>query len=679
MKKTLLTLMTVGLFAACGTKAPELTSGIDFANMDTTASPVEDFYQYATGGWCASHPLDSVHSRYGSFDKLGEDNNEMVNKLIDSISKAQNEKGSTGYQIATLYNLGMDSAKLEEQGVAPIQPYLEQIAKLNNREDYYQQMMTFHKMGLFTFFGLFGESDPDNSANCIAWFYQGGLGLGDRDYYLDAKFKSIQEAYVSTITEMLTLTGYDKIAAQPADKLAKMAMKVETRLAKAQYTKEVNRDPNATCHKMAAEEADKVAPNVRFADYLQFMGLDNKATFNLAQPEYFTEVGKMLATEDLESLKAYMAWQLANDLSSYLNDAVYMCSFNFYGKTLSGQPNPRPRWKRVTSVCNNALGEALGQLYVAAYFPPEAKERMIQLVNNLKEAFAMRIDQASWMSPATKEKGKEKLAAILVKVGYPDTWRDYSGLKIENDSYVANIIRSNIFDMEYSLSKINKPVDRNEWLMTPQTVNAYYNPTTNEICFPAAILMPPFFDMHADDAINYGGIGVVIGHEMTHGFDDKGHLYDKEGNLNSWWTDEDAANFENNAKVLVDWFNQVKVSDDPLTYANGTLCLGENIADNGGLHISYQAMLNAIEKGQVNREVMDGFTPAQRFFLNYALIWASNIRPEEALRLTQIDVHSLCRNRVNATLPHVTEFIEAFDVKPGDGMYLEPEKRVTLW
>ena len=400
----------------------------------------------------------------------------------------------------------------------------------------------------------------------------------------------------------------------------------------------------------------------------------------MAQPEYFEEVGKILADKNLvESVKAYYAWNVINTAASYLSDNFVNANFEFYGHTLSGAEQLRPRWKRVTSTVDGAMGEALGELYVARFFPPEAKKRMLEMVDNLKEAFAMRIDQAEWMSDVTKDRAKEKLATIMVKVGYPDKWRDYSGLKIEKDSYFANVIRSNEFDIAYMVSKIDKPVDRTEWGMTPQTVNAYYNPTTNEICFPAGILQKPFFDMTADDAFNYGAIGVVIGHEMTHGFDDQGRHYDKDGNLNDWWEAEDTVRFQKNAQVLVDWFNKVKVSDNPETYANGKLTLGENIADNGGLHISYQALQNAIAKKQVNKKEMDGFTPAQRFFLAYAGVWASNIREEAKLMLTAADVHSLAENRVNATLPHVGEFIEAFGIKEGDGMYLAPEQRAMLW
>ena len=658
-----------------------LTSGINPDNLDTTANPVDDFYQFACGGWMKAHPLDAEHSRYGAFDVLAENNQEQLRGIIDSVSAAKNEKGSIADKISTLYNMGMDSVTLQKQGAEPIQPYMKEIAALTTRDELRMEMYRLQKMGTGAFFSLFNEADYDNSEMCMAWIYQSGTGMGDRDYYLknDATNKEIRDAYVKLMTTEFQLSGYDKLAGLPADKLAQMVLTVETRLAKAQYDKEVNRDPFKTFNRKSLEEADKVAADIRFKDYFKDMGLPKLTQFNMAQPEYIQEVSRVLATENVESIKAYYAWSVINMAAGYLSDDFVNANFEFFGRTMSGAEQIRPRWKRVTNTVDGALGEALGQLYVAKYFPPEAKQRMINLVANLQEAFGQRIDNAVWMDQATKDKAKEKLAAILVKVGYPDTWRDYSGLEIKNDSYFANVVRSNEFDHAYMVSKIDKPVDRNEWLMTPQTVNAYYNPTTNEICFPAGILQAPFFDMKADDAVNYGAIGVVIGHEMTHGFDDKGRLYDLNGNLNDWWLPSDAENFKKNAQVLVDCFNKVKVLDDPLTYANGELTLGENIADNGGLHISFQAMQNAIAKGQVNGDAMDGYTSAQRFFIAYAGVWASNIREKAMLQLTTIDVHSLARNRVNVTLPHVTEFIEAWGVKEGNGMWLAPENRVTLW
>lgn len=682
MKKTLITIMGISLFAAAcshADKAVEPTSGVNLSNLDTTANPQEDFYQYACGGWMKANPLDAEHSRYGSFDKLADNNREQLKSLIDSIAKAKNQKGSIADKIAILYNQGLDSATLQKQGAQPLQPLMKEIAALKTREDMQKEMLRLHSQGIDPFFGLFNEADYTNSKMQMAWVYQSGLGMGDRDYYLKPENKDLRTAYVALMSKEFALSGYDKLCGMPADKMATMVMQLETRLAKAQYDRLVNRDPMKTFHKMSLVDADKLAKSVNFKTYFAGMGLPKLDTLNIAQPEYIKEVAKVLGTENMESIKAYYAWNVINTAAAYLSDDFVNANFEFYGREMSGKERIEPRWKRVTNTLNGAMSEAIGEMYVAKYFPPEAKKRMLTLVGNLQEAFGQRIKSAVWMNQATKDKALEKLSAILVKVGYPDKWRDYSGLEIKTDSYFANVLRSNVFDVKYTISKIDKPTDRTEWGMPPQMVNAYYNPTTNEICFPAAILQPPFFDMKADDAVNYGAIGVVIGHEMTHGFDDQGRLYDKEGNLNDWWTKEDAENFKNNSKVLVDWFNKIKVLDNPETYANGEYTLGENIADNGGLHISYQAMKNAIAKGQIKNEKMDGFTPAQRFFLAYAGVWASNIRDKEITRLTNEDVHSLARLRVNATLPHISEFVEAWGIKEGNAMYLAPEKRVTLW
>lgn len=667
-------------------KKTELTSGIDLNNLDTTASPVDDFYQYACGGWMASHPLDAEHSRYGSFDFLAEENQKQLRTIIDSVSAQNNKKGSIADKIATLYNIGMDSVRLQEQGAEPLKPYLDEINALKTREDIWAEVLKMHHRANHVLFGVFGEADKDDAKQCIAWAYQSGLGLGDRDYYLtdEGNNKNIRAGYIDLMTKEFALAGYDQMSGIRADKLASMVMGLETRLAKSQNTRLENRDPFGTFNRYTVEEANKLAANIDWKGYFTEMNImEGMKTFNIAQPKYFEEVSRVLADADIETLKAYFAWHEINSAASYLSDDFVNANFDFYGKLLSGREVNRPRWKRVTSTVDGAMGEALGQLYVEKYFPAEAKDRMKVLVENLMTALGQRIDMATWMTDVTKKNAHEKLSTILVKIGYPDKWRDYSGLEIKDDSYYANIVRSNIFDMDYMLSKINKPVDRDEWQMTPQTVNAYYNPTTNEICFPAAILQPPFFNMKADEAANYGAIGVVIGHELTHGFDDQGRNYDKDGNLADWWTAQDAENFNNNAQVIVDAFNAVKVLEDggngqPL-YANGQLTLGENIADNGGIHISYLAMQNAKAKGQLNKDKMDGFTPEQRFFLAYAAVWASNIRDEAKLQLTQMDVHALACNRVNVTLPHIGEFQEAWSVKQGDKMWLDPDKRAQLW
>lgn len=686
MKKTILTIATMALMATGCQKKNELTSGIDLNNLDTTASPVDDFYQYACGGWMASHPLDAEHSRYGSFDFLAEENQKQLRTIIDSVSAQNNKKGSIADKIATLYNIGMDSVRLQKQGAEPLKPYLDEINALKTREDIWAEVLKMHHRANHVLFGVFGEADKDDAKQCIAWAYQSGLGLGDRDYYLtdEGNNKNIRAGYIDLMTKEFALAGYDQMSGIRADKLASMVMGLETRLAKSQNTRLENRDPFGTFNRYTVEEANKLAANIDWKGYFTEMNImEGMKTFNIAQPKYFEEVSRVLADADIETLKAYFAWHEINSAASYLSDDFVNANFDFYGKLLSGREVNRPRWKRVTSTVDGAMGEALGHLYVEKYFPAEAKERMKVLVENLMTALGQRIDMATWMTDVTKKNAHEKLSTILVKIGYPDKWRDYSGLEIKDDSYYANIVRSNIFDMDYMLSKINKPVDRDEWQMTPQTVNAYYNPTTNEICFPAAILQPPFFNMKADEAANYGAIGVVIGHELTHGFDDQGRNYDKDGNLADWWTAQDAENFTNNAQVIVDAFNAVKVLEDggngqPL-YANGQLTLGENIADNGGIHISYLAMQNAKAKGQLNKDNMDGFTPEQRFFLAYAAVWASNIRDEAKLQLTQMDVHALACNRVNVTLPHIGEFQEAWSVKQGDKMWLDPDKRAQLW
>ncbi len=668
----------------CQHKA-QLTSGVNLDNFDTTVRLEDDFYQYACGGWMKNNPLDAEHSRYGAFDVLAENALKNVNDIIDSVSKNENEAGSLADKIATMYNIGMDTAKLQEQGAAPLMPYLEEINNLKTREDVWAQLLKMHRRGYGVLFGVMGEADKDDANMCIAWAWQSGLGLGDRDYYLldEGNNKNIRKGYVELMEKEFAMAGYDKMSGKKADKLAQTVMAFETRLAKAMNTKLENRNPQATFNRFTVDSANAVYPNIDWKCYFETMNImEGMKSFNIAQPKYFEEVNKVLADADIETLKAYFAWQQITSAANYLSDDFVNAEFDFFGKLMSGREEIRPRWKRVTSTVEGAMGEALGQLYVEKYFPAEAKSRMETLVQNLITALGQRIDMAEWMTDQTKANAHKKLSTIYVKIGYPNKWRDYSGLEIKNDSYYANVVRSNEFDVAYMMSKINKPVDKDEWLMTPQTVNAYYNPTTNEICFPAAILQPPFFQFDADDAANYGAIGVVIGHELTHGFDDQGRQYDENGNLNDWWSEEDAKNFDANKQVLVEAFNNCVALDDPelgKMNGNGELTLGENIADNGGLHVSYLAMQNAMEKKQVNKEQMDGFTPEQRFFLAYAAVWASNIRPAAALQLTQMDVHSLGRNRVNVALPQVTEFIDAFGIKEGDGMWLAPEKRVVLW
>lgn len=672
--------LAVGLLASCK-QAPKqvLTSGIDMSNLDTTANPVNDFYQYADGGWIKKHPLTAEYARFGTFDQLAEDNQVRLKDLVTGLAAKQNTAGSIPDKIATLYKLGMDSVKLQQQGAAPIKPWLESIAKLSNKKDLQNELVTLQKNGIMPFFDLYAEADNSNSKMTIASINQGGLGIGDRDYYLenDPHMKDIRAKYIDLMTRLFTLSGYADMVHQPAAKLAGDVMKIETSLAKASWDRVTLRDPHKNFNKMEVKQLVALAPDFDFQNYFQAIGVPQVKMLNVGQPTFFKSADVIFKSATPDAIKAYYAWNLINSAAPYLSDDFGNANFDFYGKTLSGRQEMRPRWKRVISSINGSLGEALGQMYVAQYFPPAAKQRMVQLVKNLQNAFAERIQKASWMSQATKDTAIAKLYAIHIKIGYPDKWRDYSKLPILNDSYFADIMRSRLFEMNYIINKIDKPTDVNEWQMTPQTVNAYYNPTTNEICFPAAILQPPFFQQNADDAANYGAIGVVIGHEMTHGFDDQGRQFDKNGNLKNWWTAQDAKNFTERADVLSKWFSSIQVA--PNTFGNGAFTLGENLADNGGLHISFLAMQNALKKGQINPNKMDGFTPEQRFFLAYATVWAGNIRPQEILRLTKEDPHSLGKWRVDGALPNIEAFQKAFNVKPGDKMYLPADKQAIIW
>lgn len=657
----------------------EQTSGIDRANMDMTANPANDFYRYACGGWMQKHPLTAEYARYGSFDQLNEENQTKLKNLITGLSNQQNAPGSIPDKIATLYQLGMDSAKLQQQGGAPIKPLLTAIAKLSTRKELQKELITLHKNGIFPFFDLTTEADYTNSKMTIAWLYQAGTGMGERSYYLDndERTKEIRAKYQEMMTKLFNLSGYAKLVKMPASKLTAEVMGLETELAKASFDRVTLRDPHKNFNKMELSKLVAMTPDVDFATYFKSVGLPDLKSLNVAQPQFIKEVQNIFKTTKPEIVKAYFAWYVINTAAPYLSSDFVTANFAFYGKAMSGREVMRPRWKRVVTTINGTLGEAVGQMYVEKYFPPAAKKRMLELVHNLQDAFAQRIQASEWMAQETKNTAISKLKAIHIKIGYPDKWRDYSKLQIASDSYFANILRSNQFDFAYMLNKVDKPTDVNEWLMTPQTVNAYYQPTTNEICFPAAILQPPFFNQQADDAANYGAIGVVIGHEMTHGFDDEGRQYDLTGNLKDWWQPEDSKKFDERAKVLSDYFSNIEVV--PGTKANGQLTLGENLADNGGLHISYIAMQNAMKKGDINSDKMDNFTPAQRFFIAYATVWASNIRDQEKVRLTKTDPHSLAQWRVNGTLPHIDMFLDAFSVKDGDKMYLPKEKQALIW
>ena len=650
-------------------------SGIRLANLDQTINPRNDFYQYACGGWMKANPLTDEYSSFGSFDQLAENNRTQIKGLIEELAKQQSQPGSITQKIGDLYNIAMDSAKLNADGVAPIKEYLDKLAAIKDRNGLSQEIATMHRDGFGPFFGLYVGADDMNSSMNMAQLYQGGLSLGEREYYLDGDdhTKEIRTKFEEHVDKMFQLAGF---TAEEAQKAAKNVMKVETRLAEASKSAVELRDPYANYNKITVAQLKKEVPSIDWDAYFTTIGLKDLQDVNVGQMDEIKTVADLLKKEDLDVLKAYLQWNVINTASSYLSDNFVAQNFDFYGRTLSGTKEMQPRWKRAVSAVNGVLGEAVGQMYTEKYFPAAAKERMIKLVGNLQKALGERIQGLEWMSEETKAKALEKLAAFHVKVGYPDKWRDYSNLEIKNDSYWANIIRSNHFDHDKMIAKAGKPVDKDEWLMTPQTVNAYYNPTTNEICFPAAILQYPFFDMNADDACNYGAIGVVIGHEMTHGFDDQGRQYDKDGNLKDWWTPEDAKNFKERAQVLVDYFGNIEVL--PGLKANGELTLGENIADHGGLQVSFLALQKAMAENPLGKDE-HGFTPEQRFFLSYANVWADNTRDEQIRLQTKSDPHSLGRWRVNAALPHISMWYDAFGVKEGDALYLPVEKRASIW
>ncbi len=659
---------------SCDNKKEVSTAGIEPANLDKTVSPSADFYQFACGGWMSMHPLTDEYSRFGSFDLLAENNRQQLKGLIEELAAAPSEKGTVARKVGDLYNLAMDSAKLNAEGYFPIESQLKKIAGLTGRQELVKVVAEMTRQGYGPYFGIYVGADDMNSSMNLVQTYQGGLGLGDRDYYLgaDEHNREIRSKYEEHMVRMFELAGWSNTRAREA---AAAVMAIETQLATASYEKVKLRDPLANYHKMTVEELEKEIPGVDWKVYFETIGLPGIEELNVAQPEPIREVARIWNNSPLEAQKAYLQWKVIDAAAPYLGDEFVAEHFEFNGKVLSGVKEMKPRWKRAVATVDGAMGEAVGQMYVEKYFPAAAKERMMKLVENLQKALGERIKALDWMSEETKARALEKLAAIYVKVGYPDQWRDYSGLEVRNDSYWNNILRSNEFDFDYMLAKAGQPVDKKEWLMTPQTVNAYYNPTTNEICFPAGILQYPFFDMNADDAFNYGAIGVVIGHEMTHGFDDQGRQYDKDGNLKEWWTAEDAENFKARAQVLVDYFDDIEVL--PGLYANGQLTLGENIADHGGLQVAYQAFHRATEESPLGEA--EGFTPEQRFFLAYANVWAANIREEQIRFLTQMDVHSLGRWRVNAALPHIEGWYEAFGVREGDPLYLVPEKRASIW
>ena len=678
--KIMLHAMTfAAVLASCQTNGESSQkSGIDLANLDSTYLPGTDFYMFATGGWQKAHPLTDEYSRYGSFDVLQENNNKQLRELIEGVAAQQNEKGSVAQKIADLYNSAMDSVALNQHGLDEMTAFLacdgyQTSAQIT--QDWLKQVWPkMLRQGVDGLMGFYIGADEKDSKNNILSIVQGGLTLGQKDYYLDQdpETAKIREAYVAYIRQLVSHVGFGET---DAARISDDVMRIETRLAQASKSMTELRDPEANYHKMSYDQLKKDFAGIDWDAYLHIFGISGLKDVIVGQPEAIHEVEKILAEETPEALQNVYLWHAIDMAAGYVDDESRNLSFAFWGTALSGKTQDRPRWKRAVSSVEGCLGEALGQLYVAKYFPPAAKERMEKLVANLQQALGERIDAQDWMSDETKKVAHEKLDAFYVKVGYPDKWTDYSTLQIGN-SYLQNILSCKEWAIQDMIAKhLNKPVDKDEWYMTPQTVNAYYNPTTNEICFPAGILQPPFFDMEADDAFNYGAIGVVIGHEMTHGFDDQGSKYDKNGNLSQWWTEEDTKRFNERIQVMRDYHDSIEVL--PGLHSNGSLTLGENMADHGGLMVSYQAFVNATAQAPLSDK--DGFTPAQRFFLAYANVWGQNIRDEEIRKRVKSDPHSLGKWRVNGQMPHMDAWYEAFGITEQDPMFVPKEKRVTIW
>lgn len=651
----------------------EQTVGFDLSNIDSTVSPNDNFYQYAVGNWIKNNPVPDDQTRWGAFNVLIEETNDQVKTIIDNaVAKMDEGNESLAGKVGVFYSSGMDSAKIDQLGYTPIKEEIEKINSINNKENLVKHVAYMHKYIGSPLFTFFSTVDAKNSDSVITGIYQSGLGLPDRDYYFkkDSRSKEIRTKYVEHVKNM-----FDLINDKNSEISAKTIMEFETRLAKASNTKLENRNPEATYNKLSLKELNKQAKGFDWELYFNEVELGNPGVADVAQPKFIAEVGSMMNSVPLEEWKVYLTWNLLRSMSPYLSSDFVNERFNFTGKFLSGQKVDKPRWKRVQTTTSDALGEAIGQLYAEKYFPPEAKAKAMEIVEALKLSMRERIEQLEWMTDETKKQALIKLEAFGLKIGYPDKWTDYTDFKVTEDSYVQNILASNYFDHKETLSKINKPVQTWEWGINPQTVNAYYSPTRNEIVFPAAILQSPFFNLNVDDAINYGGMGYVIGHEITHGFDDQGRQFDSKGNIRDWWLKEDSDNFKERAQKIIDQFSAFEPLDS--LFVNGELTQGENIADLGGLIVSFNAFKNTeqYKKG----ELIDGFTPAQRFYLNSAQVWKTNIRDEALEVQIKTDPHSPARYRVLGPLKNIPEFYEAFNVKEGDGMYRSPSERVKIW
>ncbi len=650
--------------------------GINQKNLDITTSPKEDFYQYSNGGWMLEHPLTAEYSRFGMFDYLRENARDQLKELILNLADHEDAKtpGTVAQKVSDLYAMGMDEKRLNEEGHEPLMPLLDKIANADTSK--IEELLAWQHMGIgSSFFGTGVGTDAMNSDMNILHIGEVGLGLGDRDYYLEEGEQNakILDAYHTYVKRVMELIGYDEEA---QERVWNAVIKLETEFARNKMPREDRRDPRKRYNIMTIDEIKSNYPLFDWDRYFNLLGLENVDKANVANPAFTQFITSYIPTLSAQEIKDYMTFETVNDATNLLSDDFINASFELYGRVMSGTEELKPRWKRSMAIPNSMLGEAVGKLYVEKYFPEENKEYMKNLVENLRKSLGKHIESLTWMSEETKAKALDKLSTFTVKIGYPDKWKDYSEIHIDpKKSYLENVLEASKWYVKDNYAKMNKPVDKEEWHMTPQTVNAYYNPTTNEVCFPAAILQPPYFDPNADDALNYGAIGVIIGHEMTHGFDDSGRQFDKNGNLAEWWTQEDADRFKALADKLVAQFDAIEVA--PGVHANGRYTLGENIADQGGLRIALTAYLDS-QKDKMQEDI-DGFSPLQRFYIAYANVWAGNIREEEIKLSTKTDPHSLGKLRVNATLKNIDEFFDTFEIKEGDDMWRPKEERVVIW
>ena len=676
MKKLTFILASALLMTACATTQSEKQEGvpaIDKTNFDESIVRNDDFYQWATGGWQEKNPLKPEYSRYGSFDVLRENNEIRINDLFNEMTKSEAEFGSVEQKISDLYKMGLDEERLNAEGAEPIRKALDYILSINSREELISKIANLHIDGIGAFFYSYPAADLEDSNMTILYMEQGGLGMGNRDYYTEAENAQLKAGYRTYLSKIFALAGVEG----DIEKMVDNVMAVEDRLAAKHWTNVECRDIVKGYNPYTFEAFKAQYKGVDWDAYFRAMGVRKIEKIVVSQPSSFANTLTTLKSASLDELRAYVAAHYISSAASYLSEDFAVASFEFFGKEMSGTEEIRPRWKRAMSVPNSILSEAVGQMYVAKYFPESEKARVEEMVANIQKAFSKHIEALDWMGQDTKAKAQEKLAAFTVKIGYPNKWKDYSTLTVDpSKSYWANVVEANRWYTADEMSQVGKPVDREKWLMSPQTVNAYYMPTTNEICFPAAILQPPFYNPNADDAVNYGAIGVVIAHEMTHGFDDQGSQFDKDGNMKDWWTAEDRAAFEKKTQVLVDQFNAIEIL--PGLYADGKFSLGENIADQGGLRLAFTGLTDyAWAEGRPAD--IDGFTGEQRFYIGYATLWAQNITDKEKENLTKNDVHSLGRNRVNATLRNIQSWYDAFDIKEGDAMFMPVEERVIIW